>query len=322
MRLPCIQVAVSVVRASDGRVLLAERTARQLSAGQWELPGGKIDPGETAMQAAARELDEEVGIQAQVLQPWLIHEHAFKTQRVRLHFFLVTDWRGQAHGREGQRLAWVDPAVPTELPLLASNRRAWLALGLPAEIVQIGAAQTGGLEACMALLSQALAAGAGLLQLDAPPLAADQRVAYARRAAALAQRHGARIIFSGSALEARRAGVTGLHSSAPELWRLSARPPLALWSVSCQDTADLARASALAADLVLLAPVQGAGGNSSLASMGCERVRQLAASVPLPLFVQGDPGCDTLQDARQAGAHGLIVSANDWLARRVARATA
>ena len=39
---PFTDVAVSIVRSSDGRLLMAERTARQLSAGFWELPGGKV----------------------------------------------------------------------------------------------------------------------------------------------------------------------------------------------------------------------------------------------------------------------------------------
>ncbi|MBW3646140.1 MAG: NUDIX domain-containing protein, partial [Actinobacteria bacterium] len=67
---PVVDVAVGVLRAPDGRVLLAERKAGKDAAGFWELPGGQVDPGESPAQAAARELLEEVGVRALELAPW------------------------------------------------------------------------------------------------------------------------------------------------------------------------------------------------------------------------------------------------------------
>ena len=64
MRSGVIEVAASIVSAPDGRVLMAERTPGQVSPGFWELPGGKIDAGESAEHAAIRELDVEIGIRA------------------------------------------------------------------------------------------------------------------------------------------------------------------------------------------------------------------------------------------------------------------
>jgi 8-oxo-dGTP pyrophosphatase MutT (NUDIX family) len=58
-------VAVMVVGDADGRgcFLLTRRAGRLRShTGQWALPGGRVDPGETAEQAAARELAEELGV--------------------------------------------------------------------------------------------------------------------------------------------------------------------------------------------------------------------------------------------------------------------
>lgn len=49
--------------APDGRVLLVRRSAEEDHAGEWGTPGGKIEPGETAAQAAIREAAEEVGAQ-------------------------------------------------------------------------------------------------------------------------------------------------------------------------------------------------------------------------------------------------------------------
>lgn len=52
-----------VVTTTDGRVLLIER-GWDPYAGQWALPGGHVDPGETSRAAAARELAEEAGVYA------------------------------------------------------------------------------------------------------------------------------------------------------------------------------------------------------------------------------------------------------------------
>ncbi|WP_395656867.1 (deoxy)nucleoside triphosphate pyrophosphohydrolase [Nocardioides sp.] len=54
---------VSVVGAAiirDGRVLAARRTAPPATAGRWELPGGKVEPGETPEAALVREIVEEL----------------------------------------------------------------------------------------------------------------------------------------------------------------------------------------------------------------------------------------------------------------------
>lgn len=57
-------VGVALLRdGSHGLELLAARRIEPPAlAGGWELPGGKVDPGETAEQAAHREIDEELGI--------------------------------------------------------------------------------------------------------------------------------------------------------------------------------------------------------------------------------------------------------------------
>ena len=44
-----------------GRVLAARRAAPEALAGRWELPGGKVEPGEDPSDAAVREIDEELG---------------------------------------------------------------------------------------------------------------------------------------------------------------------------------------------------------------------------------------------------------------------
>jgi 8-oxo-dGTP pyrophosphatase MutT (NUDIX family) len=59
-------VAVTVVEGADGPAVLLTRRASRLRdhPGQWALPGGRIDEGETVETAARRELAEELGLRA------------------------------------------------------------------------------------------------------------------------------------------------------------------------------------------------------------------------------------------------------------------
>jgi len=57
-----VLVLAAVIRRG-GRYLLARRPAHKRHGGLWEFPGGKLEPGESWLQAARRELREELGVQ-------------------------------------------------------------------------------------------------------------------------------------------------------------------------------------------------------------------------------------------------------------------
>ena len=66
MATPHPQVAASVVAVVDGCLLLVQRGPRGAHPGTWALPGGRVEPGERAADAARRELREETGLRADV----------------------------------------------------------------------------------------------------------------------------------------------------------------------------------------------------------------------------------------------------------------
>ncbi len=63
-------VVAGLIVGSDGRILLTQRRADQPMPLQWELPGGKVEPGEAPVDALARELSEELGVAALVGRIW------------------------------------------------------------------------------------------------------------------------------------------------------------------------------------------------------------------------------------------------------------
>jgi 8-oxo-dGTP diphosphatase len=303
-----IEVAASIVRMPDGRVLMAERTAGQISPGFWELPGGKIDSGESAEHAAIRELDEEIGIRALSVRRWISYVHAFPLRRIRLHFFKVERWEGTPHGREGQRLAWIDPAMPSVAPILPSVERVLAALGLPALYAVCRTADHADFKDLLEHVAAGARRGLRLFQLRVSNCSPDQRVALARRLNTIAASAGAHVLLVGSALEARRAGLAGVHSTAEELRRLSSRPPVALWLCSCHDEADLARAIELGADGAVVSPVSRSAAHPERAALGWEGLKRWCARATLPLYAQGGLEVAHLDAARSAGAIGIATT--------------
>lgn len=301
-----INVAVSIVRSNDGRVLLAERTERQIAAGFWEMPGGKIDPGETPAQAAARELAEEIDITARVLRPWIVYEHAFKRKRVRLHFFRVDEWTGTPYGREGQRLAWVEPGLPSVQPVLPSNDRALTALGLSPQCLITPGGDSGLARIFLASLPEALQYGIRFIAVREPYLTADQRIALTRRVVELARPFNAHVVVSGSVLQARRAGATGLYSTASDLRRFTARPPVRLWAVSCRDAAEAEQAVALGADVAVFCPSEPNSPGPDRPPLNGDGLGRLASAIQIPLYAQCSMTPVPVAPATRASAIGML----------------
>ena len=119
------EVAVGVlIRESDGALLITSRPAGKPRAGWWEVPGGKLEAGETVEDALRRELQEELGITIRNCIAWKVTEHDYPHALVRLHWCKVTQWSGDFEMREGQDMAWqqlpltVRPVLEGSFPVL------------------------------------------------------------------------------------------------------------------------------------------------------------------------------------------------------------
>ena len=100
-------VAAGILCDSAGRVLITERLGDGPFHGLWEFPGGKIAPGETACDALSRELAEELGIEITACSSFMNLRHEYEDRLVTIEFFLVSAWKREPAGLEGQALRWV-----------------------------------------------------------------------------------------------------------------------------------------------------------------------------------------------------------------------
>ena len=113
-----IQVAVGILLRSEKQLLIQQRRMGTDCAGQWEFPGGKLEPGETPEQALRRELQEELNIVIGEATFLTSLEHDYDHAHVSLHTYIIREWTGEPEGLEGQEIAWGSPQQLIEYDLL------------------------------------------------------------------------------------------------------------------------------------------------------------------------------------------------------------
>jgi len=115
-------VAGIILRESDSHILICQRAADQPLGLKWEFPGGKIEPGEDALQALRRELDEELGIQAHIGEQVAKILHTYRNgNAVELQFFRVENFEGELLNKIFADIRWVPRASLPEFDFLEAD---------------------------------------------------------------------------------------------------------------------------------------------------------------------------------------------------------
>ena len=113
-------VAGALVR--DGRLLLTRRPEGDPLADFLELPGGKVEAGETPEAALAREWSEELGVHVEASEPWTFVSGAPNGRHVTLLVYVVRRLRGEPSPLGVAEIRWTTPEEAARLPLLPADR--------------------------------------------------------------------------------------------------------------------------------------------------------------------------------------------------------
>ncbi|WP_251864676.1 Nudix family hydrolase [Achromobacter sp. Marseille-Q4962] len=308
-----VDVAAGLILRSDGKLLLGQRPEGKPWAGWWELPGGKLEPGETVLEALARELQEEIGIRVTQSRRWVTYVHAYPHTTVRLAFCHVTGWEGEPKGLENQRLEWVDPARAAEvgdlLPAALPPLR-WLQLPTAYSISSAGS--RAGAAAYLGRLDAALARGVRLFQFREPAWpdgpAATSLHELLQQVLRRCKAQGARVLVNSAHPAAWWREADGVHLRAADAAGLSARPALpdgALVGVSAHDNAEVLHARDLDADFAVLGPVLDTASHPGAPTLGWEGFEAGIRDAGLPVFALGGQSAATLSQALRHGGHGI-----------------
>jgi 8-oxo-dGTP diphosphatase len=118
---------LSVVAAlilHEGKILACQRARGQRFELQWEFPGGKCEPGETLQQALARELREELGVEAHIGAEVhrLQHQYANTGVAFEIVFFAASAPADKIQNLEFESMQWREPHTLPELNFLEADR--------------------------------------------------------------------------------------------------------------------------------------------------------------------------------------------------------
>lgn len=103
-----IEVVAGLILRDD-RLLICQRREDEPFPLQWEFPGGKVERGESYLDALRRELREELDIEVGDATEIFRHQHVYPGfARVDLRFFRVKEYRGVVRADAFQQVAWVE----------------------------------------------------------------------------------------------------------------------------------------------------------------------------------------------------------------------
>jgi 8-oxo-dGTP diphosphatase len=303
------QIAVGVLQNARGEVLVCQRPPHKLYAGEWEFPGGKVEPGEKVETALRRELQEELGIQVQDTRPLICLRYVYPELSVELNTWIVRRWTGEPKSTEHPASAWVMPDALPRWRLLAADRPIVNALRLPWHCIftppDFDPAQ---------LLAATSGLPAGLLRLRLPGMPDERYREWVRELAPAMGATAQQLIVDRDPIDAAELGARGFHASASLLKRQRRRPVGAdrWFGASCHSIEDIALARAHSADYVVLGPVKATSTHPRIAPLGWDEFARIVSSASLPVYAIGGLGPDDLEDAWRHGAQGVAGISAYW----------
>ena len=113
---------VAAIIKRDGRILACRRPPHKARGLLWEVPGGKVEPGETPEEAIVRECREELGITLVPQSIFTEVTHHYPDLTVHLTFFLCSLPPGEPVPLEHDAIRWAAPEELADLPFCPADR--------------------------------------------------------------------------------------------------------------------------------------------------------------------------------------------------------
>ena len=312
-----INVTAAVIFNPTGKqVLISRRLATQHQGGKWEFPGGKIESNETSQTALARELHEELGITVTVGLQLKSIRHDYPDKSVSLDFWRVDHFTGQAEGREGQEIRWVNITDLAHYTFPEANKPIVSSLLLPDRLLITPDTAHINSDLFLKSLEQSLVKyPISLIQFRAPSLNQADYGSIAAEVLSICRRQNARLILNSSISMLNKINADGLHLNSHRLVATKKRPveQKILLSSACHNPLELAHANAIDVDFLLISPIKKTASHpSQQQTLLWDGFTALLAQTKMPAYALGGLTNADLDDALSAGAQGIAGISAFW----------
>jgi 8-oxo-dGTP diphosphatase len=302
---------VGVLINHDNKLLLAQRPAKKTWSGWWEFPGGKIERGETPIQALKRELNEEIGVTVSSAEKWIVREYSYDEIDVKLHFFKVIDWAGQIQPQEEQLLEWNNAFSPHVNPILPANELIFKAIGLP-DLYAITNAQEHPHD-FIDLVENKLKEGLKLIQVREKSMQHKAYIDMTKAIIQMASPYNARVMLNSDTELAYMLGADGVHLNSEQLHTVSEKPINLIVSASCHNKKDINEAIRKQLDFIVLSPINKTPSHPEIDGMGWNWLGELLKKHNMPVYALGGMKRTDINKAFDNGAIGVASQRSVWL---------
>tara|TARA_R110001592_G_scaffold140266_5_gene361039 strand:- start:511 stop:1533 length:1023 start_codon:yes stop_codon:yes gene_type:complete len=314
-----VHVCVAVIERFNAsskvnEVLIAKRPDHVHQGGLWEFPGGKLEFGESIIDALDRELFEELDIRikplapsklgAEALSPLIQIQHSYPDKTVFLDVWRVRSFSGKPKGKEGQEIRWLASSVLQTYHFPEANKAILKAYLLPSRYF-ITPVYASILEAELGLKC-ALDEKAQLIYFRQPQLGNEAYLLWLEFLLEKYPELESRMMFQFvEALEVFSGA--GVHLSFSRSKAYSERPIRAdkWFAVSCHNESELSYSNLLSADFVTLSPVLKTKSHPEQSEMGWDSFKRLVLTAIVPVYGLGGLSTEHERQLIHSGAQGL-----------------
>ena len=312
-----VHVAVAVIVNESNEVCISLRHQDAHQGGLWEFPGGKIEADESVSQALSREIKEELGLVITDTRPLITIPYKYKDKSVCLHVQKVLSYRGEATGLEGQEVKWVAADRLASYDFPAANQPIINAIQLPEKYLITGKFENE--YDYSNKLSTALDSGIKLVQLRLKQGELTDKAAKTiiQQSSTLCRQAGAKLLFNIPenimvSIDLTEVEFCGFHADSRKLRTLDERPEGLLFSASCHNVEELAKARKLQADFVVLSPVQKTASHPEMDAMGWQNFTSIVEKCEFPIYALGGVSDKDMDKAWRHGAQGIAAISAFW----------